>query len=154
MVSWRRRGLRGEIDRLDATADRLAAVTEDAQDLVISVTDPREGVYVVALAGDLDLASAAALLPRVSQLPTSASATVVVDVAGVSFMDSSGLNALIACARAVESGGGQLLVSGASEHLTRVFEVVHLAESVAVVPSLEAALNGAERGDPTGDIRP
>lgn len=111
--------------------------------LSISVTEAGQGAYVVALEGELDLSSAPSLQPRLTELRAGSGETVVIDVATLAFVDSTGLNALVAGARAIESRGAYVAVAGASSHLARVFEIVRLAESVPVEPSVEVALTRA-----------
>lgn len=112
---------------------------ERSTPLAITVTEPFEGVHVVALAGELDLSTTPALTERLGALPRAAPAAVVVDLSGLTFIDSSGLNALVLAARA-RNADGAFAVAGATGHIARVLEVVHLAKSVDVAPSVEEAL--------------
>jgi anti-anti-sigma factor len=107
--------------------------------LSISTAEPREGVVVMSLVGELDVASSEEFGARVDELAKT-SVSLVVDVSGLHFIDSSGLNALVTCGRAVQEGGGRLLVAGASEHIARVFEVVRLEESLQVFDTLTDAI--------------
>jgi anti-anti-sigma factor len=130
-------------------------VTEESHPaLSITVTEPSEGLFVVALVGDLDIASADELLPILAGLPINARSRVVVDVSGLAFIDSSGLNALVIGARAVEADDGWIVVAGASEHIARVFDVVRLAESVEVEASVLEALRRAESKSEVEQIGP
>jgi len=122
--------------------------------LSISVTEPKEGLFVVALVGELDMASAAELSLRLAGLGTNERFRVVVDVSGVSFIDSSGLNALVTSARAVEANDGWMIVAGGSQHIARVFDVVRLADSVEVEASVKEALRRAETSAATEQIGP
>lgn len=114
--------------------------------LSISVIEPSEGLFVVALVGDLDTASAAEFSPRLAELPRNGPARVIVDVSGLTFIDSSGLNALVTGARAIEANDGWIVVAGASDHIARVFDVVRLAETVQLEASVGEALRRAETG--------
>ena len=112
--------------------------------LSISVTEPSEGLFVVALSGELDMASAAELSLRLAGLRSNARTRIVVDVSALAFIDSSGLNALVTSARAVDADDGWIVVAGASQHIARVFDVVRLAESVEIEGSVKEALRRAE----------
>ena len=122
--------------------------------LSISVTEPGEGLFVVALSGELDMASAADLSVRLAGLRSSARTRIVVDVSALAFIDSSGLNALVTSARAVDADEGWIVVAGASEHIARVFDVVRLAESVEIEPSVKEALTRAETSGAIEQIGP
>ena len=124
---------------------------DDQKPLVIAVDERAPGVSVVALAGELDLTSADQLIARLSEL---ARRDVVVDLAAVTFVDSSGLNALVAGARGAEEHGGSYVLAAASPHVLRLFEVVRLRDSVVVEATVEEALQRgraavADGGPPT-----
>jgi len=74
--------------------------------------DGRGGEVTVAISGECDLAThddlAAALVGALSR-----SDTVTADVSGVTFLDSSGLHALIEAYRAAAAGGKHLYLTGA-----------------------------------------
>jgi anti-anti-sigma factor len=108
----------------------------DDRALSISVTDAADGSVVVALAGELDLASAPSLVAELEALRGRAG-RLVIDAARLSFIDSSGLNALVATARATDR---PIVLAGASEHVSRVVEMVRLEEILQVAPSVEEAL--------------
>jgi stage II sporulation protein AA (anti-sigma F factor antagonist) len=106
--------------------------------LSISVSITVEGLAVVRLDGELDITSSGQLLDRLSEIATAP--RVVVDVAGLTFVDSSGLNTLIRAAREVEANGGWMAVAGATDQIARVFGLVRLAQSVRVEVTLSEAL--------------
>lgn len=112
---------------------------ERSTPLAITVTEPFEGIHVVTLAGELDLSTAPALTERLGVLPHTPEAAVVVDLSGLTFIDSSGLNALVLAARS-RTANGVFVAAGATGHIARVMDVVHLAKSVDVAPSVEEAL--------------
>jgi anti-anti-sigma factor len=97
------------------------------------------GCAVVGVAGEIDLATApafcAALLAGVHQSPR-----FVVDMSGVTFLDCSGLSALLTAVRCVRlSGGGMHLVVVAGV-VARLVTLTGLDEVVPVDASLEEAL--------------
>ncbi|MGW1727421.1 STAS domain-containing protein [Streptomyces sp. NPDC002306] len=99
-----------------------------------------DGVRVVALHGDLDHATRdraeRALVPPDGDV---ASRTVA-DLAGVAFMDSSGINALIAAYRPTAATEGWLRIAGAQAPLRRVMELVGLDLLIPCYPTLDQAL--------------
>jgi len=85
---------------------------------------------VIALAGELDIAGAAALERELAGLDAGA---VVVDLRGLGFMDSSGLRALaVAAQRAKRAGHRFALVPGAAQ-VMRVFDVTRMRERLDFV---------------------
>ena len=100
------------------------------------------GNAVISLSGEIDMASAAkvssALAPAVG-----AAGPVIIDVSGVTFMDSTGIHALLEAAHALRRGGC-LIIHGARGSVVRVLDVCQLA---AVQPNIHivgcAALTAA-----------
>jgi anti-sigma B factor antagonist len=89
--------------------------------LRIELDDPVGSSFcTVRLSGELDLVSADDVRAAII---ASTSATVVVDLTELEFLDSSGLSALITARRRVEAGGSRVLLRGARGAARRVFEV-------------------------------
>lgn len=82
---------------------------------------------MVALEGEIDLASVAVAERRIADAERDDPAELVIDVRNVTFMDSSGLRVLLAAhQRAQESGRGFALLRG-SESVDRLLKVTGLA---------------------------
>ena len=78
---------------------------------------------VVAIAGEVDFASApelAGVLAELDQL------RVTVDLSGVTFLDSAGLNTLVQAREQIRKRGGTLTVQGASPMVRKTFEITGL----------------------------
>lgn len=88
------------------------------------------GAYVVAVAGELDLYAAEQLQLRLAQLLADGARTVLVDLLGVSFMDSTGLAVLLSTAQALRSSAGQFVVAVDNPHVLRVIELADARELV------------------------
>jgi anti-sigma B factor antagonist len=83
------------------------------------------GVHVVALHGELDIASAGGLADALVEV---AGSTVVVDLSGLTFINSSGISALeVARNRILEKGLGQLVLTRPGEMVRKVLEIVGLS---------------------------
>jgi stage II sporulation protein AA (anti-sigma F factor antagonist) len=94
-------------------------------------TDLVDGLAVVTVAGDVDLASADRLGDELETALHKAQ-TLVVDVGGVTFIDSTGLNVLVQAHRTAQEGGGDLRIRRPSKMLTRLLEITRL-ETLFVV---------------------
>ncbi|HVG99542.1 MAG TPA: STAS domain-containing protein [Miltoncostaeaceae bacterium] len=88
-----------------------------------------EGTVIVA-EGELDLVGAPALA---AALPNSGEAPVILDLAGVGFMDSSGLRALLEARQACADGGRPFAIARPSDAVLRVLELVDLTREFEVV---------------------
>jgi anti-sigma B factor antagonist len=95
---------------------------------------------VLTVIGEVDMTTAPELLRSIERV-SDRSDRVVVDLSAVTFLDSSGLNALVAGQRALEGRGiGLRVVTPEDNPVRRVFEITQLTESLSVVPSVQAAL--------------
>ena len=95
-------------------------------------------VAVFAATGELDLSGADLLEPELERLAAEPElATVVLDLRGLEFMDSSGLRLVVlADMRAREAGRRFVLVRG-DETVHRVFEITHMSERLEFVDGPE-----------------
>jgi anti-anti-sigma factor len=81
---------------------------------------------VLALAGEIDMASAEGVTSSLKPL-IEAGGPVVVDVSRVTFMDSSGLHLLVEAAMALGERGC-IIIHGANGAVARVVEITRLSE--------------------------
>jgi anti-anti-sigma factor len=108
--------------------------------LEIDVSSAEGDVPVVALRGELDFEEAASFGRVLEELRADGKREVIVDLSDLTFIDSSGISALVGAARAAAAEQGTLVVAAPTAHVQRVFDIVKLSELVAVEPSLESAL--------------
>lgn len=80
---------------------------------------------VVAATGELDAASAATLSDALAGSHERAG-SVVLDLAGVTFIDSSGLRVIAAAHVAASEGGSSFRIVGPSDRVRRIFEMTGL----------------------------
>ncbi|HEX6346468.1 STAS domain-containing protein [Umezawaea sp.] len=104
--------------------------------------DHREerGAVVVAVAGEVDVVTVPDLEERIDAVVRE-DLPLVLDLAGVTFLDSTGLSALVRCHRRGLLGGGFRLVV-ANRAVSRPLELTALDDLLEVYPTLEAALEG------------
>lgn len=106
----------------------------------ISLEAPAEGVVVLHLQGRLDLGAAAAVKAEILDAVERGRARVVVDLKGVSFVDSSGLGALIGGLRATRTAGGDLRIANPGAQARMLLELTTLDRVLAPHDTIEAAL--------------
>ena len=99
------------------------------------------GVAVLAARGRLDMVAAPQLRALVTETVGSGGSRVVVDLAETSFIDSSGLGALIAGLKTARQAGGDLRIAGAGEQVRMVLELTQMHTVLRPYASVEAALD-------------
>jgi anti-sigma B factor antagonist len=101
--------------------------------LDVTITEQADTVRV-ALSGELDISSAPRLQDDLARVEADEPATIVLDLSGLDFMDSTGLRLLIgADSRAREAGRRLILIQG-NEMVQRVLRVTRLDERLEIVP--------------------
>lgn len=89
------------------------------------------GDPLVSISGELDLASADDFLAEVTEAAGDG-ALLVLDLAGVTFMDSTGLGALIKVRNRLVDRGGDVSLAAVSAAVERVLELTGMAEVFGV----------------------
>ncbi|WP_328835468.1 STAS domain-containing protein [Streptomyces europaeiscabiei] len=101
-----------------------------------------DDVRVVTVQGEIDHdvkdILSEALLPEEGEVPPP---RIVVDLSGVTFMDSSGINVLVAAQRRVGGVQGRLRIAAAQESVLRVLQLVGVDTFIPCHPTTEQALN-------------
>jgi anti-sigma B factor antagonist len=106
--------------------------TESGFQLAVWQRD-RQSVTVV-LTGELDLATAPKLRSALADLAGGGIVHVIVDVANLGFIDSTGIGILVADFKRLTSNGGSLAVRNAGARIYRIFEMTGLIDLLAVTP--------------------
>ena len=91
---------------------------------------PERGATLVRVVGEVDLATA----PELRECLMGLDGVVVVDLAEVAFLDSSGLNALIGSKKHLDATGGALRLRGGPSHVRTVLDITGLADWFEVEP--------------------
>jgi anti-anti-sigma factor len=98
-----------------------------------TITCAREGNIVrVAVGGDLDLATALQLDGALHEIENTAS-TVILDLSGLTFMDSSGINLLVRHAESARSNGYALSIVAPNPTVARVLDITRVREHLPLV---------------------
>jgi anti-sigma B factor antagonist len=99
-----------------------------------------DGSAVVSGTGRLDMVAAPQLRSLVTETVAAGSTRVVVDLGGTSFIDSSGLGALIAGLKTARQAGGDLRIARAGEQVRMVLELTQMHTVLRPYETVEAAL--------------
>jgi len=101
-----------------------------------------DGRAVLRVEGRLNLVTAPELRAAVQQAVEEDTARVVVDLAGVTFIDSSGLGMVIAGLKHARQAGGELRIAAAGEQVRMVLELTKLHRILRPYESVDEALEG------------
>lgn len=95
---------------------------------------------VVQVAGEIDVYTAASLREKLADLIDADHTDVIVDLTGVTFMDSTGLGVLVGALKKVRGYGGRLQLVIDQEKVIKVFRITALTQVFTIHETLEAAL--------------
>ena len=98
------------------------------------------GVTRLVVRGNLDAKSASELKPEVVKIGDSNAKKVLVDLDGLTLIDSSGVGVLISLFKRVRSGGGQVCFAGVKAQPKEVFRLLRLDRSLDICATVEDAL--------------
>jgi anti-sigma B factor antagonist len=97
------------------------------------------GHAVVALRGELDLADAAEVAAALTAV-AAREPGIIVDLAGLEFIDASGVAALARGRRQARRAGGDLILAAPQRRVLRILAITRLAEAFAVYATVEEAV--------------
>ncbi|HEX3509377.1 MAG TPA: STAS domain-containing protein [Candidatus Dormibacteraeota bacterium] len=98
------------------------------------------GVTVLAPSGRLDVAGAPSLKEAVTEAVKTGPQKVVIDLEGVSFVDSTGLGSVIAALKLVRSSKGDLRLAAPNQQVRVVLELTTLDRVFPYFATVEEAL--------------
>lgn len=101
-----------------------------------------EGWTVVSVYGELDVATAPALREQFIGLVGNGANTLVLDLEGVDFLDSTGLGIIVSALKRARTHGGDLKLVCTQPRIRRLFEITGLDKALPLLPSLDAAVTG------------
>jgi anti-sigma B factor antagonist len=101
-----------------------------------------DGHVIVALRGELDVLDAAGVAGALAAV-TIREPWVVVDLAGLGFIDASGLGVLVGARKHARRAGGDLLLAAPQRRVLEVLAVSRLLDLLCVHPSVEEAICSA-----------
>ena len=109
-------------------------------------TSRKGNVAVVALTGDLDLSGAAPLEAEIGRLRAEPGLdTLVLDLRGLAFLDSSGLRVVVVAHQRTREAGRRFVLVRGAETVHRVFEITRMAERLEWVADPSEVTTGSRR---------
>ncbi|MFD7417074.1 STAS domain-containing protein [Kitasatospora purpeofusca] len=120
----------------------LAAVPPYRPGLVVETRSGPGGAKLCVLVGDLDIETLAPAAEALDALVAQGPGAVVIDLGGVGFCDSSGLNVLLRTRIAAERGGLELRLAAVPPTVMRVFDLTGARAVFSIHDSVAGALAG------------
>ena len=111
-------------------------------DLGIEVDENRRPFVVVAVRGEVDIATAPKLREKLVELASQGAQKVVVDLEGVEFLDSTGLGVLIGGMKRLRGLDGDLTLVCTQPRILKVFEITGLNRAFSIFETVDAAVSG------------
>jgi anti-anti-sigma factor len=102
----------------------------DALDVEVTLADDHASLYLV---GELDLATAPLLDEALNLAYDHDPAMLVLDLAALTFIDSTGINRLVAALKHQRAHGGELILRSPQASTLRVLEIVGLTQVFAIL---------------------
>jgi anti-sigma B factor antagonist len=103
-----------------------------------------DGVPVVSASGEIDVATAPPLRDRLQALTTSGRSTIVVDLLGVTFLDSTALGVLVGALKRCREAGGDLPLVIEEPRILKVFEITGLTGVFPIFESVREAVGSVK----------
>lgn len=107
------------------------ATVEAFDDFAVEVSFPG-GPGLVRVSGEIDCYTAPTLQQRLFEVIDEGARQIVVDLAGVSFMDSQGLAALVRAVMRLRSLDGQLTLRSPRRSVCKIVEITGLGDLLPV----------------------
>lgn len=106
----------------------------------------QNNIQLFHLEGEIDLHYAPALRARFAAKAKARCPALVLDLSGVSFIDSTGIAVLIEYLRGAAKFQGQFCISQPTEHVRDVFEIVRLKTVIPIFDSIAEAITALQKG--------
>jgi anti-sigma B factor antagonist len=118
-------------------------------DLTVSDRAIGNGLTLIEVAGDVDVFSAPLLRARLTDLIHKNTYHLLIDMAQVPFLDSSGLSVLVEAIRLVQPHGGSVNLAAAREGIQRILRISGVDSKLGIYASADQgiqALSGSLAG--------
>ena len=104
----------------------------------LNVSSRSQGDHAIVIAtGEIDLYTAPRLQSELAEVIANAApaSRIVVDMSGVEFCDSTGMNILLSCRRQVRERGGELELAAPRPAVMKILQVTALDSVFTIIPA-------------------
>lgn len=118
------------------------AATEDtaASDLISIDISTRNDIYIVSVKGRLGISTEGLLRQRIADIVSQSNVHLIFDFGAVSFMDSSGMSAVLSAMRGVSEKRGRICIVCDTRHILRVLRITAIDKLMTIYPKLDEAV--------------
>lgn len=99
---------------------------------------------IVRIAGDVTSASETDLMAGFTQAIDGGAIAVILDFAGMEYMNSGGIGLLVTLLVRAQRGGARLLATGLSDHYRQILSLTRIDEAIEIFDDEAAAVAAAE----------
>ncbi len=111
--------------------------------MTFEIEETRHGdTPVISVVGEIDVATAPSLRERLANQEAADASVVVVDLSGVTFLDSTALGVLVGAYRRLDDAGGALRLVVVEPRILKVLEITDLISVFPIFDSVDAAVAG------------
>jgi anti-sigma B factor antagonist len=100
------------------------------------------GHTVLAVIGELDIATTASLRDRIVNVLKETTSPVIIDLSGVSFCDATGLALLVGAQRRAKLHGLSIVLAGPRRNVSKLLRITGLDRAFTIYPSVAGATLG------------
>jgi anti-sigma B factor antagonist len=109
-------------------------------DFRLDTVGPIGDCAVLQVAGEVDAYTAPMLREQIRDLAAKGAVHLIADLSQVSFLDSTGLGALVGGLKRLREAGGSLTLVIAAPRILRLFQITGLTKVLAIHPTVEDAV--------------
>ncbi len=103
----------------------------------------RNDAAIIDLKGEINAGAEEALNRAYSQATAGSAGNVLLNFAGVDYINSTGIALIVGLLAQARKAGRRLLTSGLSEHYVEIFKITRLADFMSIYPDEATALSSA-----------
>ncbi len=105
-------------------------------------------IVILEIEGEIDAEHAPPFKKSLAKLSLECQKKVILDLNKVTFVDSTGLGAMISLMRQLKEQGGELRLVGLQEEVRAVFEITRLYKVFEICSNIEEAVKDIKKGNP------
>ena len=113
-----------------------------ANDPIKVTVETLEGATVVSPEGEIDLSCSAHLRSKLQEVVSAGPKRIVIDLNGVSYMDSSGIATLVEALQMARRDEASLVICNLTERVKSIIELARLDQIFEIAVDRDAALVG------------
>ncbi len=103
--------------------------------------EQRSGAMIVIPTGEIDLNASPILRQELKRVQTSRPQRLIVNLASVPYMDSSGVATLVEAMQIARKNSTRLVLCGMQDKVRSIFEIARLDTVFTIVPDVDGALS-------------